>query len=169
MDYDIETLGKALDFVSKGTKAADSAFGLAKRIKEIFHSPKPASEKPELEGLLLELMQEMTDTKLANVDLKEQLITLREHAIEARQREQEFERYELIETPGNAMVFRLKPSLANGEPTHYICPNCKEERVRSILQGPRHYRTCPKCKTGFDIENIEPAQYSSEEKSVWDY
>lgn len=171
MDYDPENIGRALDVIAKGTKAADGALGLIKRVRDLL-GPAEQETAPDIakvNGLIVELMQEVTDTKLANVDLKEQLIALREQALQVAEKEREFDRYELIETTTGSFVFRLKEDEAQGQPTHYICPGCKEKGVRSILQGRRHYRTCPNCETGYEMEKSEPFHYPSRARNLRDF
>lgn len=154
MDFDLDTLDKAVEFASRSTKAADSAFGIARKVKKLFSSEEPEGKK-ELEGLVMELMNDVTDTKLANLDLKEQLIELREKAIQSNTREKEFDRYELWEAPAGSLIYRLKDTDDQKEPNHYLCPRCKEDGVKSVLQGHSTFRDCPRCDAGFPISRDE--------------
>lgn len=49
-------------------------------------------------------------------------------------------RYQLQRLDPGGFVCALKPDMAGGEPLHYVCPKCFENRKRSILQshGPSH-------------------------------
>jgi hypothetical protein len=65
----------------------------------------------------------------------------------------EKKRYELkrVGYGGTAVVYELKPEMADGEPTHSVCANCYQNAEKSILQGDRRggcdYLVCPRCKT----------------------
>ena len=48
--------------------------------------------------------------------------------------ETEKQRYKLKDFGQNTFAYELKPEMANGEPTHFICPQCYETSRKSILQ-----------------------------------
>ena len=58
-------------------------------------------------------------------------------------------RYELKEIAGGIVVYVLKPDDASGEPSHWLCPNCFQNREKSILSKPivdnRNYK-CQRCQ-----------------------
>ena len=166
MDIDFDLINNALETAARGTKAADGAIGLVKRVKELFGSAK-SSGNSELESLVVELMGQITDTKLTNVELKEQLIALRESIIEAQAKQIELDRYELWEAPAGSVIYRLKKSAEQKEPDHYLCPHCMEDGVKSILQGHSTFRRCPRCDTGFPIRRDETPTIARS-SSNWD-
>lgn len=52
-------------------------------------------------------------------------------------------------------TYRLKEGMENGEPAHWICPNCYERGEKSLLKqeilpvGHAHLLVCHPC--GFDV------------------
>jgi len=67
--------------------------------------------------------------------------------------EAEKKRYELkkVGFGGTAIVYELKPDMADGELPHSVCAHCYQNGEKSILQGDRAggdtYLVCPRCKT----------------------
>ena len=147
-EFDFSSLDKLIELAGDGARAGNAAIDLLKRIKTAFKSPQAAGNA-EFEGLVIELMNEVTDTKLANLALKEQLIALREQALQTKAREDQFSRYELWKTPYGTLVYRLKHPATDQEPDHYLCATCKEKGIKSILQGHNDFRQCNVCKSGF--------------------
>jgi predicted RNA-binding Zn-ribbon protein involved in translation (DUF1610 family) len=61
-------------------------------------------------------------------------------------------RYALKEIVSGIFVYALKPDQANGEPVHWLCPNCFQERQKSILSKPRVDNLNYKCnRCSFDV------------------
>ncbi|MCZ4331074.1 hypothetical protein ABRZ03_02475 [Castellaniella ginsengisoli] len=64
-------------------------------------------------------------------------------------------RYELVDAFMGAFVYRLKEASADGEPMHYVCQTCLDNKaVKSVIQ--RHAAAgsdayCPTCKTTFHL------------------
>ena len=59
--------------------------------------------------------------------------------------------YELYEIVRGKFVYSSKKSQHSKEPHHWLCPNCWNERKKSILQATYHNYdkasyTCPRCK-----------------------
>ena len=168
MEPDLDTISQVLEVLSKGTKATNGAISVGDKIKTFFKSSK-SSGNEELEALVMELMSEVKDAKIANLDLKEQLIMLRDNAMKANARSEDFDRYELWETPTGSIVYQLKKMGDQEEPHHYLCPTCKEGGIKSILQGHEEYRSCPKCETGFKFKKSEIIRVARRQRSLDDY
>ncbi|KZL25747.1 hypothetical protein [Pseudovibrio sp. Ad37] len=151
MDLDFDNISTLIKHADSGVKLAGKAVNLTKSIKDLLSSSKAASN-PELEALVVELMGEVTDTKLANVELKTQLLALKEAAIAAQTKANDFARYELWETPAGQTVYRLEEQTDHKEPMHYLCPTCKEKGVKSILQGHDESKQCTSCDVWFRYE-----------------
>lgn len=64
-------------------------------------------------------------------------------------------RYTLVDAGLGKMLYEF---CGEGQ-RHYVCPNCVNERVASILRtGGRESESlwCPKCKTTFQIKHLRP-------------
>src|SRR5690606_36009610 len=47
----------------------------------------------------------------------------------------EKQRYQRHQMPAGSFVYRLKPGMEAGEPTHDICTECYQQGIKSILQA----------------------------------
>jgi hypothetical protein len=69
-------------------------------------------------------------------------------------------RYELVEDYPGTITYRVKEAARNGEPAHYLCPGCLDNRsVKSILQfnyGKKIVGVCHECSKTFRFANDEP-------------
>ncbi|MCY4597035.1 MAG: hypothetical protein OXC19_19820 [Bryobacterales bacterium] len=55
-------------------------------------------------------------------------------------------RYHLVETPGKAIVYKLKEKFEADEPSHYACPHFDADDQRSILPVSfRRILVCNRC------------------------
>lgn len=98
----------------------------------------------EIQGRLLETQQSMSQ-------MQEEL----RKANEELSRRAQFDRYELKEPYKGTRLYQLKADTARqGEPVHFICPNCKDVLNKlSILQedGSAAYCKNKECGQVFDI------------------
>lgn len=110
--------------------------------------------------------------KGSTIEAQEQIMALREGALELQEENQELkrrihelelrlqaiddwkheaERYCLAKPWGGAaQVYALRGELANGEEAHYLCPNCFHSKKKSILTPNKKnawvLMVCPACK-----------------------
>lgn len=157
MEFDADTIRAALDLVTKGSNATGSALKVIDQFKTLIGSSKQGQPdeglpRKDVEELVTALMSQVQDARLANIELKSQLVELKEQALSAQRTAEEFERYELWKTSLELFVYRLKPEASNGEDLHYICPKCKEEGKKSILQGGRYAKRCTTCNVSYHFE-----------------
>lgn len=75
--------------------------------------------------------------------------------MEMKDWEAQKQRYELKDTGQGSLAYALKEGVETGEPAHWICPQCYEDRCKSILKhetlyvGRAETLACHRC--GFDI------------------
>lgn len=116
-------------------------------------------------------MDSAVSRNAAVIDLQEQIFTAHaaQSALVARVSELEAEvrrletweaekkRYELHEIKTGRFTRRLKPAVADGEPTHDICAQCYNNGVKSILQGKKtevgryHLLACNECNAEINL------------------
>jgi len=131
-------MGLATTALGMTGKAAETA----QTIKGLLSSGK-APDNSEAAKLLNDLATQLTAANMTNLQLSEALRSVVRELREQDQFESEKARYELISTPYGDMVYRLKQSMANGEPVHYICPAClKKDRLVIFIQGDGDYKIC---------------------------
>ena len=107
------------------------------------------------------LRGQILDAQELNFALREEIAKMREEYIELKKQKEEFDRYELHQTPQEATVLKLKSECANGEPMHYLCPDCKETGRKAILQG-AYTKSCHVCNRQFHFETAPG-------RDVWAY
>lgn len=133
---DLEQIGQALGLATSAVGLTGKAASTAETIKKLFASEK-APDASEAAQLLNTLATELTAANMMNVQLSEALRTL-SHEL---QRQDEFEkekaRYELYQTRGGDLVFRLREDMQNGQPAHFICPVClnRDKLISFVTEG----------------------------------
>ena len=60
--------------------------------------------------------------------------------------EEEKKKYRLMKTPFGVTAYGLREDLVNGEPQHYLCPNCFADAKKSFLQEVLRVWHCSRCK-----------------------
>ena len=158
MDFNISHIDVALKILSKGTKATSGAASLVGKVNTVLKTG--GASETELESVVFQLTSEVHYSKLANLDLKEKLILLREEMVKLQFQQKEFDRYELYETPAGDRVYSLRKTDKTGESYHCICPKCKEDGKKSILQG-TDTLLCNACKNFFNMRLDKPQSMSS--------
>ena len=160
MEIDFNALTQALNVVGQtGTNVGHLAQGLGS-LKALFQKSEAAADA-DIKDALIELSSQVLDTKLANTELKTMLLNLKEELAAHQTFKSDLERYELWETQVGSIVYRLRESAKDDDPIHYLCPNCIEDKRKSILQGREHNRRCPSCSTRFEFKQPVPRQPSA--------
>ena len=155
MDFDFDTITRGLDLAGTGLKHSDTALTLGKKLKELI-GKNGSKDQGQQRDIIIDLISELQDAKETNLNLRQQLQDLQSAVFEAQKSHDEFARYYLVETNGGDKIFRLKTELANGEPDHFICPLCKEEGIKTILQGDGDYADCPIHARSFRLNKRNP-------------
>ncbi|WP_182179272.1 hypothetical protein [Methylobacterium radiotolerans] len=105
----------------------------------------------ELTAQIISAQQSALSAQVAQSDLIDRERELKNRIIELEDWINESSRYQLV-AEGSAFVYRTKNGMENGEPAHYICPNCYHQRRKGIMQpvirAPeyRQYLVCVACK-----------------------
>lgn len=139
---DMTQIQSAIALVTTAIGMTNQAVSTADLIKKLFSS----SEGPddgEASKLLNALASELTTANVMNMQLSEALKTLSREL----QRQDEFERdksrYEMFATTTGDIVFALKAELANGQPTHFICPVCmNRDKLITYVTGQGDFKRC---------------------------
>lgn len=124
--------------VSVGARSFEAITRGIQTLKGVFSSPKGVPV-PQVADVLVDLREQVSLARDASSKLREVAAKLRDENTELKRRMEDFEGYELCETPLGAIVYR---STEGNQPTHYLCPTCKEQGFKSFPQGDRHAKTC---------------------------
>lgn len=155
MDFDLESLNGAVSLAGDAGTATSKIANAIATVQGLFKKSEAGTDA-DIKLALSDLTLQVANAQMANAELKLKLTALTNELRDAQTFQSDLDRYELWETPTGSVVYRLKASMEHGQPLHYLCPNCIEEKRKSILQGPRHFRKCPHCRTGFDFERQAP-------------
>jgi len=118
--------------------AKDGAKAIYEGIKTVVDLKEDAAVNERIQPLLaiatdvqLNILETLTVTEAAKrrvADLEAEVIALKEWGSEKS-------RYALYELGPGALVYHLKPELQGTDPVHYICPQCYQNNIKSILQA----------------------------------
>ncbi len=121
---------------------------IAEKVRYYWTLLRLGKAKEELQDTLFKLREERMHLQGENHDLREQV---REYD----KWEETLARYELVDTPGKATVYKFK-----GEPEHYACPSClaakREIHILQDRQVASGVFDCPGCEKLF---RIKPERY----------
>lgn len=139
---DMMQIQSAIALVTSAIGITNQAASTADVIKKLFAS-KDDSDDGETSKLLNTLAAELTAANVMNVQLSEALKTISRELARQQEFEKEKDRYELFETGQGDLLLKLKTSVANGQPSHYICPVClNRDKLISYVTGQGDYKLC---------------------------
>lgn len=154
---DMEYLTNAVGLASAAIGMTGKAASTADAIKKLFASDK-APDKSEAAKLVGDLASELTAANITNLKLSEALRSLSEQFRKEDEFDRERERYELVATDRNEMVYRLRAEAANGQPDHYVCPVCMHEKKINFIRGVGDIRHCQANQSHFFRFTTTPRQ-----------
>jgi hypothetical protein len=151
------------------TTGSIGAFGLIlkglKTIKDAAVSVEVKSQVTELYDVILAGQQSALEENIKQRALLEEIRDLKEQIANLEAWDAEKQRYKLAEPWAGAVVFALKKSSANGEPPHYLCTHCYQDRRASILSDMTKYPT--KGAQGHSVLLLKCDRCESELHSGW--
>jgi hypothetical protein len=160
----------AADAIVSLLQAAGSLFNLATSIASTTDTVKRSNQLIEFQQALIQL-----NSKIASVQLENATLLCQKDDAEAELRRMkdwgaEKQRYSMATPEPGAIVIALKKAMSDGEPPHYLCPNCfKQGKASPLSDLPKdkerwHYWVCPNCEykapTGYS--GPCPAKYAEE-------
>ncbi|BCH60410.1 hypothetical protein RvVAR0630_30340 [Agrobacterium vitis] len=139
---DLSTFNEALGLASSAVGLTGKAASTISTIKGMFEGGK-APDNSKASELLNDLAAELTMANMANVQLSQALKTLSAELQAQQDFDKEKARYGLFQTIEGDMVYRLKEAMADGHPTHFVCPVCmNRDRLISFIVGESDFKVC---------------------------
>lgn len=89
----------------------------------------------ELNGVLLGLQGQLNSAHAEHTALTGRIRDLEAEVAQFKRWEDEKQRYQLHRFPLGSLAYAIKPQVQGTEPAHYICSNCYESGVKSLLQA----------------------------------
>ncbi|MEH6435803.1 hypothetical protein [Massilia sp. DD77] len=139
-----------LGAVSSAMESARTILGMAKTFIQVGNSVEVNSVALDLNMKMLELLDRLQDARATESALAQKIQELERELRESEVFQSELENYLLFSPWPGAFVYARKRSLVGAQYPHYLCTNCVEGRVKSILQavdtpkGWLNYK-CPRC------------------------
>lgn len=108
----------------------------------------------ELQGALLNAYGDAVVAQEALTALKDEIRELKRKLADNEDFAADLKRYAMFSPWTGSTVYAVKESMCLGEPPHYICANCAQQKKKSILAtitGANGFGlcTCANCKTQF--------------------
>lgn len=129
---------------------ANAAFQLANSILKMKVNSEVRAKTQELIDNLIELQGKVLAGQADYAEIASSKRELENEMMKIRNWEEEKQRYKLHRFPYGTITYVLKQERDDGEPPHYLCANCYQDSVKSILQrNPAMYGLhflCPRCK-----------------------
>lgn len=133
------------DFAALTTASIESFKILGNLVKGVLD----VHERVRLDSALIEIQQNLLQQQAAHMDvisryhtvamekdtLQKELLDAKEQLAKARQFKADADRYRLVRVCPGLTVYALKESAANGDPPHWLCPQCLGSGVKSFVQA----------------------------------
>ena len=131
-----------------GLTSLKVAFDLAKGLKDI-------DDATRRKAAVIELQEKILSAQSTQATLVETIGELKKRVAELEAWEADKQRYELKSIAPGVFAYRLKESMANGEPIHDLCAACFKHGKPSLLQrfdmGMNKLMNCSECNAQIKI------------------
>lgn len=113
--------------IKTGLSSLQTALGLAKTLNA-------AATQAAINDVKLELQDHIFAARQALAAADDRIRELEQQIVQFEHWEGEKKRYRLRAIDVHAFAYMLEPGMENGEPPHWLCQPCFENRKRSVLQ-----------------------------------
>jgi hypothetical protein len=132
------------------------------------------SVKIELQSLILEAQQGLFSAQEAQSASAHRIAQLEQEIMQLKDWSAEAQRYQLVNIHLGAVAYMPKPGMENGEPAHWLCANCFNQRRKSFLvfkgqdrrvgggRGDESNYGCDACKSSFKVSYTKRPTYADQ-------
>lgn len=144
--------------IAEGLAGIKTALDILKGLKKSQASGCILAEIADLQTALIEVQQGIMSANQIHVGDIQRIRDLEEELAHLKAWDGEKERYEMRVPWTGATVYALKPSERAGEPPHWLCATCYQQRRKRILHAKGAGMTatrweCPDCETEILVSN----------------
>lgn len=111
------------------------ATGLGKAVMDLKIEGEVREKVIAMRDALLDAQQRMFEVQASQMEMTEKVRRLEEELAKCQGWEREKERYALKQFPIGTLAYGVKPEHQGSDPMHFICTNCYEKGVKSLLQA----------------------------------
>lgn len=141
-----ETLG--------GLSALKTALDMTKALKDI-------NDATIRNAAVIELQEKILAAREEQTALLEKVGQLEKTVADFDRWDAEKENYQLAAISTDTFAYVRKAPADGNIPSHYICPNCYEDRKKKILQrSDAAHLMCPDCKTRLRFDSDEARKFN---------
>lgn len=149
--------------IETGLSSLKEAKDLVQRLNAARSEEAVNALKIELRGHILDVQQALLAGQEAEVATARLIASLEQKIMGFEDWRAEAQRYQLRDVGRGATVYALKPGMENGEPPHWLCANCFNQRRKSFLQfkgqdkrpgggnGDESNYACDACRSSFKV------------------
>jgi hypothetical protein len=120
--------------IKLGLEALSSATGLVKALSTAATEAQINDVKIGLQSSLLDMQSALAAAQNAQTSASDEIRGLKEEIMGLENWDAEKQRYQLDDIDAGAFAYTLKAGMENGEPPHWLCQPCFENRKKSVLQ-----------------------------------
>lgn len=132
-----------------------SALSSLKAARDVSKALLDLKVETDVQLRVIELQRLILSAQEETLNVQERIRTLEAELAKVDRWETKRQRYILGELGEGKFAYRLREQEVGGEPVHWICPNCYEDRRRSILQVVNYttYKSydCQRCGIGIEV------------------
>lgn len=143
--------------------------GLSEAVKNIASTAdenKRSAQLYDFYKLLIPLQASLMSAQNENASLLRHKDELEGQLQKIKEWARDKERYALVRLESGGLAYALKEAKSQGEPPHYLCPNCCDNGKKSIFypaknEGGFYGLACPSCQTK------TPARFRSPDTEIY--
>lgn len=144
-----------LETIQIAYNSGKAALDIAKGIHALGSEVERNQAVIEIQRHVMDSNASLMDAQQAYSASLKRIEELEKQILQFRTWDTECQRYELADTGQGSLAYRVKEGMEQGDPSHWICPNCYQQGKKSILKeeslpiGRSETLVCHPC--GFDI------------------
>jgi hypothetical protein len=131
--------------ISAAMTSVKAALSIAKSANELANYNELVAAISEVNTKLMDATTVALASQEKQSTLSNRVAELENQLREIENWEGKIERYELHQFPTGTFAYSLKGDSESGEPHHYLCATCVNEKKPTILQPHGTYVSCPVC------------------------
>ena len=154
--------------ISAAVSSAKIALDIAKAANGLSNFNELVSAVSEVNAKLMAVTTVALAGQEKQSALAAEIADLKEKLRQVEDWESQIQRYSLQTFPTGALAYGLKPDMSSGQPAHYICTTCVDQKKKTTLQPKGRSLHCSVCNKNISIQDPPPYNFSpSSGNSPW--